>query len=44
MQYCHNYYIEEVMTIYSYDNFYIVTENCHKHDGRAYYDSFNDNR
>jgi hypothetical protein len=24
MQYRHNYYIEKVLTIYSYDNFYIV--------------------
>jgi hypothetical protein len=30
------------MTIYFYDDFYIVKENCHKHDARAYYDDFDD--
>jgi hypothetical protein len=42
MQYHHNYYVEKVMAIYSYDDSYIVIENCHKHDARVYYDSFND--
>jgi hypothetical protein len=30
------------MTIYSYDNCYIVIENCHKHDARVCFDKFND--
>jgi hypothetical protein len=27
------------MTLYSYDDFYIVIENCHKHDTIVYYDN-----
>jgi hypothetical protein len=42
MQYCHNYYVEKIMMIYSYDDSYIVIENCRKHDVKVYYDSFND--
>jgi hypothetical protein len=42
MQYHHNYYVEKVMTIYSYNDSYIVIENCHKHDGRPCCDDFND--
>jgi hypothetical protein len=42
MQYRHNYYVEKVMMIYSYDNSYIVIENCHKYDARVYYDGSND--
>jgi hypothetical protein len=30
------------MTVYSYDESYLVIENCHKHDARVCYDSFND--
>ena len=42
MQYRHNYYVQKVMTIYSYDNYCIVIKNCHKHDAKLYYDGFND--
>jgi hypothetical protein len=38
----HNYCVEKFMTIYSYDDFYFLTENCHKHDARVWYDNFND--
>jgi hypothetical protein len=41
MQYRHNDYVEKVMTIYSYDDPYIVINICHKHDARVYYDDFN---
>jgi hypothetical protein len=42
MQYRHNYYLDKVMMICFYDDSYIVIENCHKHDARVCYDSFND--
>jgi hypothetical protein len=42
MQYHHNYYVEKVMMTYSYDNSYIVIENCHEHDVRVSYDDFSD--
>jgi hypothetical protein len=29
MQYHHNYYVEKVIMIYSYDYSYIVITNCH---------------
>jgi hypothetical protein len=35
-------YVEKFMTIYFYDNSYIVIENCHKYDARVCYDDFND--
>jgi hypothetical protein len=34
MQYRHNDYVEKVMTIYSYDDPYIVINICHKHDAK----------
>jgi hypothetical protein len=36
------YYVKKVMINYSYDDSYIIMENCHKHDGRICYDGFND--
>jgi hypothetical protein len=42
MKYCHYYYDEKVMTMYSCDDSYIVIEICHKHDARVSYDVFND--
>jgi hypothetical protein len=30
------------MTIYSYDDFYIIIGTCHKHDARVRNDNFND--
>jgi hypothetical protein len=42
MWYRYNYYVKKVVTIYSYDDSYIVIKNCHKHNARVYYDGFND--
>jgi hypothetical protein len=37
MQYYHNYYVEKVIKIVSYDYSYIVIENCHKRVVGVYY-------
>jgi hypothetical protein len=42
MQYFHNYFVEKITTIYSYEDSYIVIKNCHKYDVNIYYDGFND--
>jgi hypothetical protein len=34
--------VDKDMTIYSYDYFYIVIENCHKQYARVCYNGFND--
>jgi hypothetical protein len=42
MHYRHNYYVKKIITIYSYDDSYIIIENCHKNNARVCYDGFND--